>query len=55
MKLYFLFVGIVVFRGINTVISVPLVSIPSESGQTSNNNTSPVPLAYLEFYDSNAA
>ncbi|MNM99513.1 hypothetical protein D3C81_1120750 [compost metagenome] len=33
-------VGIVVFASINLVITPPIVSIPNESGVTSNNNTS---------------
>jgi hypothetical protein len=42
-------VGIVVFRGINTVITPPAVSIPRESGATSNKTISfvywfPVPV-----------
>ena len=35
-----LVVGIVVFLSINTVITPPIVSIPNESGVTSNNKTS---------------
>ena len=34
------FVGIVVLASINLVITPPIVSIPKESGVTSNNNTS---------------
>lgn len=43
MNTSFLFVGIVVFLGISTVIVVPPVSIPNDNGQTSNNNISPAP------------
>jgi hypothetical protein len=34
------FVGMVVFASINFVKTPPIVSIPKESGVTSNNNTS---------------
>ena len=33
-------VGIVVFRGISTVVTPPSVSMPSESGVTSSSSTS---------------
>ena len=39
-KICDLLVGIVVLRGIRTVITPPIVSIPNESGVTSSNNTS---------------
>ena len=39
-KISFLFVGIVVLRGIRTVQTLPNVSIPNDNGVTSNNKTS---------------
>ena len=39
-KICDLVVGIVVLRGINTVITPPIVSIPSDNGVTSSNTTS---------------
>ena len=39
-KICDLLVGIVVLRGINTVITPPIVSIPNDNGVTSSNNTS---------------
>ena len=40
MKVYDFLVGIVVFLGINTVITPPAVSIPNERGATSRSNKS---------------
>jgi len=40
----FLLAGMVVFLGIRTVMFVPLVSIPSDNGQTSSNRMLPVPV-----------
>ena len=39
-KICDLLVGIVVLRGIKTVITPPIVSIPNDNGVTSNNKTS---------------
>jgi hypothetical protein len=39
-KIYDFLVGMVVFLGINTVITPPAVSIPNDNGETSNNNKS---------------
>ncbi len=39
-KIWLFRVGMVVFRGISLVITPPRVSIPRESGETSNNRTS---------------
>jgi len=54
-KVFFLFVGIVVFLGINTVIVVPLVSMPNDRGHTSKSRISPAPLAYDLSWDKTAA
>ncbi len=39
-KISLFFVGMVVLRGISTVVTPPSVSMPSDSGVTSSNNTS---------------